>query len=178
MIIVIETPSWTCILYSQGDIAATTPVAEDSMLAFRPPRLKLILATFAWCLFAVLAGTLPVAAQSCTADVQCQDGGRSRVECFGNTLVVRRSICAGSCRDIEEMRQNCSGRCNVVTASCDAESSTGQPPLGGSGGSCAISCTCRRNVLVFYRPLPDIACARHVLRCERGCSCRPEPHCN
>lgn len=136
------------------------------------------------CLAGLAAGFLlaPSAhARSCTADVQCRDGGRSRVECVGNTLVVRRSVCSGTCRDIEEVRQDCGnpvtgGRCSVASGTCEGGTSGGSPPLGGDN-LCAISCTCRRNVLVFYRPRPDIACARNVLRCERGCSCRPEPHC-
>jgi hypothetical protein len=188
IIVVSESDKVPCFHHRRGNIAAKAGCRRSGRdrslreVCHGSVRLRLIIVMMG--LATLAAGSFlpsPVHAQRCTADVQCRDGGRSRVECVGNTLVIRRSICAGTCRDIEELRQNCGnpvsgGRCSIASGTCEGGSASGAPPLGGDN-LCALSCTCRRNVLVFYRPLPGIRCARHVMRCERGCSCRPQPHC-
>ena len=129
----------------------------------------------------------PAVAQSCTADIQCTNGGRPRAECIGDTLIVRRSVCAGQCRDIEERRQNCApvmvggrctsggferieGRCNSSSASCEQRANW-QP--------CYPSCSCRGNRLIVAtgQCSPAIGCHRSTVICKAGCTCDPTPRC-
>ena len=140
-------------------------------------------------LLLALASLVPVEtnAQSCTADVQCTNGGRPRAECIGDTLIVRRSVCSGQCRDIEERRQNCApvvvggrctsggferieGRCNSSSASCDQRANW-EP--------CLPSCSCRGKRLTVStgQCSPAIGCHRNTIVCKAGCTCDPTPRC-
>lgn len=147
----------------------------------RPLLVMCHLAPIIAALWIMLLGTLPAGAQSCSADVQCANGGRAEVTCSGNTVIVRRSVCAGTCRIIEERRQDCGnsvtgGRCNFMTGSCD-------PPSGEAARGripptlCASACSCREGTLRFTRRAADGTCEPVVRRCKNGCSCDPRPQC-
>lgn len=129
----------------------------------------------------------PAHAQTCTADIQCLNGGRPRAECIGDTLIVRRAICAGTCRDTEDRRQTCgsrgiggrcvghafetvTGRCNAALATCDTR--TERTP-------CFPSCSCRGRQLIVAsgQCSPATGCQRAVITCARGCTCDPTPRC-
>lgn len=143
-----------------------------------------------WTLLQALFVAVPdvhhAVAQSCTADVQCPNFGRSRAECIGDTLIVRRSVCSGSCREVEERRENCgggsAGRCvggayERITGRCN--SSLGICERRADRELCVPSCACRNNLLVVSTGAcsPAIGCHRSVKRCPGGCSCDPEPTC-
>lgn len=127
-------------------------------------------------------------AQSCSADVQCTNRGQPRTECIGDMLVVRRSVCAGICRDQDLRREVCNrvniggqcaggffetetGRCNIALGACERRAER-QP--------CLASCSCRNNVLIVSTGAcsPSIGCHRAVKRCRGGCACDPQPRCN
>jgi hypothetical protein len=130
---------------------------------------------------------LPVLAQTCTADVQCQSGFSGRGECLGDTLVVRRSVClGGACRSIEERRESCggtslrcagggvverrSGRCDGLQGRCERRTDR---------EICARSCTCVGNRLTVQTGecLAAIGCVRQSRICPGGCACAPVPEC-
>ena len=139
-------------------------------------------------LLAGFGAALPAAAQSCSADSQCPNSGRSIASCIGNTLVLRRSVCAGGCREIEERRQDCGSRtigtitcsgniavrneggCNAVSASCDQRMDR---------EVCVRTCSCRGNRLTYSSGTctSGAGCARATVQCKNGCSCDPEPNC-
>ena len=134
-------------------------------------------------LVAVLLPLVPrAAAQPCTADSQCRDYGQSRTYCSGNTLVTRRNMCVGSCRETEVSRRACPGPC--VADRCVGGSLGSQPPgppLGGSlvGGACGRICTCRGRQLTYGVGVARSAdqCRRRSVDCVYGCTCDPEPRC-
>lgn len=121
-------------------------------------------------------------AQRCSADSQCADFGRDRATCSGNTLVVKRSICSGTCRSVEVSRTPCPGPCSgdrciggpLLTPQVG-------PPLGGSlvGGACARVCSCRGKQLTYGVGVAHTAdqCRKRTVDCVYGCSCSPEPRC-
>lgn len=134
-----------------------------------------------WAIVLMLA--LPIAAaqaQSCTADIQCPDGGRSTTTCSGNAVVTQRSVCTGSCRKVEESRIPCSGQC--LAGRC-----VGQPAAAPVGPvlpqqpwpRCALACTCRNKILIISTGVwsPERGCDQIIRRCTRGCTCDPEPRC-
>ena len=137
----------------------------------------------AWALVLGLAMTPTTAvAQRCSADSQCIDSGRDRATCSGNSLVVKRSICSGTCRTVEVSRTPCPGPCSgdrciggpLLTPQAG-------PPLGGSlvGGACARVCTCRGKQLTYGVGVARSAdlCRRRTVDCVYGCTCQPEPRC-
>jgi hypothetical protein len=145
--------------------------------------------SLAWLLLALAAAwPLPGSAQTCSADVQCANGGRSFFYCIGETLVVKRSVCSGTCREIEERRQNCGSRMIGVTCEgnvavrtgggCNASLGVCAPPRGDRQ-PCAPSCVCRGNRLAVASGActPGVGCARTVQVCRNGCSCSPQPRC-
>lgn len=122
----------------------------------------------------------PALAQPCTADTQCRDGGRSMTYCSGNAVVTARSICAGSCRTVEESRVPCDGQC--LAGRC-----TGQPSRAPVDPvlpkrpwpRCAQTCSCKNKILIIGIGVwtPERGCDQIVRRCARGCTCEPEPRC-
>jgi hypothetical protein len=140
-------------------------------------------------LFVAPGFVLQAQAQSCSADSQCSNSGRSVASCVGNTLVVRRSLCAGSCQEVEERRQDCGSRitgsiscsgniairqeggCNVSSASCDNRTDR---------EVCVATCSCRGNRLTYSSGTctPGAGCARVTIQCKTACSCSPEPRCS
>ncbi|KAB2847380.1 MAG: hypothetical protein F9K44_13620 [Hyphomicrobiaceae bacterium] len=125
-------------------------------------------------------------AQSCTADSQCPNGGQSKAECIGDTLVVRRYICAGLCQERIELRQDCRGpligRCvghafERVTGRCNATLKTCEQRADRD--LCVKSCSCRNNRLYISTDTcsPVSGCNRTVMNCPKGCTCNPEPRC-
>ena len=129
----------------------------------------------------------PAAAQSCSADVNCQSGLLSNNTCVGDTLVVRRRLCVGGqCQETEQMRQSCglggAGSCsgNVYVRNagrCDALAGRCVQRL--EQDVCVKSCTSRGNVLTVSTGLcvPGLGCDGATLRCPGGCTCSPEPAC-
>jgi hypothetical protein len=133
-------------------------------------------------------GHASAVAQSCSADSQCPNSGRSIASCVGNTLIVRRSVCAGSCREVEERRQDCGSRglgtvtcsgnlavrseggCNATTASCDNRMDR---------ELCVPSCSCRGNRLIIATGscTAGVGCGRSITQCKNGCTCKPDPKC-
>ena len=133
--------------------------------------------------------TVGASAQTCSADSQCANGGRSTATCVGDTLVVRRSICAGRCQDVEERRQSCGSRilgtitcqgniairqeggCNAISMSCDSRTDR---------EVCVKTCSCRANRLIVStgQCSSGAGCNRAVIECKNGCSCSPEARCN
>ncbi len=137
-----------------------------------------------WLLVVLLGLFSPasVLAQSCTADSQCRDYGRTRTTCVGNTLVAKRSVCIGSCREVEEFRLPCPGPC--VGDRCiggPVGSQTAEPPLGGSviSPACAEICECRGKVLSYGvgRAAKARDCGSRTVNCKYGCSCDGRPRC-
>ncbi len=129
----------------------------------------------------VLAPDLALA-QSCSADSQCRDFGRDRSTCSGNTLVVKRSICSGTCRSVEVSRTPCPGPCSgdrcIGGPLLDPRAS---PPSSGGlvGGACTRVCTCRGKQLTYGVGVARTAdqCRRRTVDCVYGCTCQPEPRC-
>lgn len=119
----------------------------------------------------------PAAAQTCTADVQCPNGGLSRSHCAGNVLVTTRSICSGSCRDVEVSRIPCPGPCVGDRCIGGPLGSAREP--GRENDRCIPRCVCRNKVLTLRKPPADprAPCEREVIQCENGCSCYPEVKC-
>ena len=127
-------------------------------------------------------------AQRCSADTQCSNGGRSTFQCIGDTLIVRRSVCSGSCREIEERRQNCGPRV-IGTVTCQGNIATRteggcNPALGICDNRldrevCVPACSCRgkRLTVATGTCVAGAGCARSVVQCENGCTCSPEPRC-
>ncbi len=127
-------------------------------------------------------------AQRCSADSQCANGGRSSFQCIGDTLIVRRSICSGTCREIEERRQNCGPRV-IGTVTCQGNIATRteggcNPALGTCDNRtdrevCVPACSCRgkRLTVATGTCIAGAGCARSVVQCENGCTCSPEPRC-
>ena len=127
-------------------------------------------------MFVALAGTPAAVAQPCTADVQCRDGGLSRTYCAGNAVVTVRSVCAGSCRTIEERREVCAGGC--AGGICTAAPSPRVTP-GSELAGCVAACDCRERRLTVLtgRRTTDGGCERRTITCRRGCTCDPAPRC-
>jgi hypothetical protein len=135
----------------------------------------------------LLPSWVRVAAQTCTADEQCQRGQRVNAECVGDILVVKRPTClGGTCRDIEERRENCgaaeSSRCRggafeQTSRRCDA--SLGRCEQRIERDLCLASCDCRDNTLYMStgQCVSTLGCTRVTMKCEHGCSCEPEPKC-
>jgi hypothetical protein len=145
-------------------------------------------ALFAVVLVLLQSGHGPAAAQSCTADSQCQTGGLgANATCVGDTLVVRRSACiGGQCRTMEERRENCrSGERQRCIADMFERTTSRCDPLAGrcvtrtDRLSCAKSCHCKDGTLTIStgQCLPNLGCNRVTLRCDLGCACAPEPRC-
>ena len=132
-------------------------------------------------LVGLLTGTPPLHAQSCTADVQCRDGGRSRTYCAGNALVTTRSVCTGSCRMVEESRRPCAGTC----AGDRCIDTTGRDRFEGHGETpspwprCNAGCRCANKILIVTtgRWSQANGCEQLVRRCARGCTCEDAPRC-
>lgn len=118
-----------------------------------------------------------VHAQSCTADFQCPNGGLSRSYCAGNVLVTTRSVCAGTCRTVEESRIPCPGPCAGDRCIGGPLGSAREP--GRENDRCVPRCVCRNKVLTLRKPPADprAPCERTVIQCENGCSCYPEVKC-
>jgi hypothetical protein len=140
---------------------------------------------FVFCALLASGGAL---AQTCSSDGQCPNGGRSSATCVGDTLVVKRSICAGSCRDVEERRESCGSR---VIGSVTCQGNTAVKTEGGCNALamrcdnrldrevCISTCACVKNRLVYSSGIctPGSGCGRVVLQCKGGCTCKPEPTC-
>jgi hypothetical protein len=106
----------------------------------------------------------------------------------GDTLVVKRSVCAGTCREIEERRQNCGSR-TIGSVTCQGNvanrggggcnSSLGTCENRNEREVCVPSCACRGKRLVVSTGMciPGAGCGRTVQLCTNGCSCTPEPRC-
>ncbi len=131
--------------------------------------------------FAGLSVT-PASAQTCTSDTQCRDYGQTRGYCSGNTLVIRRSQCIGSCREVEVSRQVCPGPC--VGDRCVGGPLVREPgsvPYGGGlvGPVCAQICTCKGKKLTYGvgHAKTTEQCSRRNVDCVYGCTCDPEPRC-
>jgi hypothetical protein len=128
------------------------------------------------------------AAQSCSADSQCYNGGRSTFQCVGDTLIVKRSICAGTCREVEERRQDCGPR-TIGGVECSGNiairSGGGCNPSFGTCDSrterevCVPACSCRgkRLTVATGTCVTGSGCARTTVQCQNGCTCSPEPRC-
>jgi len=137
---------------------------------------------------ALCLGPTAASAQRCSADSQCPNGGRSTFQCIGDTLIVRRSVCSGSCREIEERRQNCGPRV-IGTVTCQGNIATRteggcNPALGTCDNRldrevCVPACSCRgkRLTVATGTCVTGAGCARSVVQCENGCTCSPEPRC-
>ena len=130
----------------------------------------------------------PAAAQTCAADSQCANNGRSVASCVGDTLIIKRSICSGGCSDVEERRHDCGSRisgtitcsgtiairseggCNATLASCNNRTDR---------EVCVPTCSCRGNRLTVATGTctPGAGCARVTMQCKTGCTCQPEPRC-
>jgi hypothetical protein len=135
---------------------------------------------------ALLAG--PAQAQTCSADVQCANGGRSMAYCSGDTLIVKRSQCNGTCQEREERRETCAPRV-LGAVSCAGNIAT--RTTGGCDSSaqrcntrqdrevCVKSCACvgKRLIVSTGQCLTGAGCARSVVQCKNGCTCGPEPQC-
>jgi hypothetical protein len=126
-------------------------------------------------------------AQECTADEQCRKGQGPAAECVGDLLVVKRSVClGGTCREIEERRENCGAaegsrcrggafeqtarRCDAVLGRCEQRTER---------EVCLASCECRENTVYMStgQCSPALGCTRVTMKCEHGCTCSPEPKC-
>jgi hypothetical protein len=137
---------------------------------------------------ALCLGPSAASAQSCSADSQCPNAGRSTFQCIGDTLIVRRSVCSGTCREIEERRQNCGPRV-IGTVTCSGNIATRteggcNPSLGTCDNRldrevCVPACSCRgkRLTVATGTCVAGAGCARSVVQCENGCTCSPEPRC-
>jgi hypothetical protein len=135
----------------------------------------------------LLASVDRVAAQACTSDEQCQQAQRPAAECVGDILVFKRYVClGGTCRDIEERRENCgaaeSSRCRGAafehtSRRCDAV--LGRCEQRIERELCLESCDCRDNTLYMSsgQCSPTLGCTRVSMKCEHGCTCSPEPKC-
>jgi hypothetical protein len=129
-----------------------------------------------------------VQAQACTSDEQCQQGQRPAAECVGDILVFKRRVClGGACREIEDRRENCgtaeasrcrgaafeqtANRCDAVLGRCEQRIER---------EVCLPSCDCRDNTLYVStgQCVSTLGCTRVSMKCERGCTCEPEPKCN
>lgn len=139
-------------------------------------------------LIAVIHWPVIAAAQTCSSDGQCPNGGRSVATCQGDTLIVRRSICASSCREVEERRETCGSR---VLGTVTCAGNTAIRTEGGCNASaarcdnrtdrevCVSTCSCQNNRLIYASGIctPGAGCGRVVLQCKGGCTCKPEPTC-
>ncbi|MFV0298182.1 MAG: hypothetical protein ACK5JT_18920 [Hyphomicrobiaceae bacterium] len=130
----------------------------------------------------LLAATTSAHARRCSADTECYDYGRAQSICNGNTLVIKKAICAGSCRVVEVSRMPCPGPC--VGGRCvggPTRSGPLPPPLGGGRpvGVCARLCKCDGKRLTYGLGFADREkdCRRRHVDCVYGCSCDPEPRC-
>jgi hypothetical protein len=135
----------------------------------------------------LVAPRVRVEAQTCTTDEQCQRDQRLNAECVGDILVVKRRTClGGSCREIEERRENCgaaeSSRCRSgafeqTSRRCDA--SLGRCEQRTERDLCLASCDCRDNTLYVStgQCVSTLGCTRVTMKCEHGCACEPEPKC-
>lgn len=139
-------------------------------------------------LLALLLGAIggPVLAQTCTADVQCPNAGQPMATCIGDTLVVKRSMCSGTCREVEVRRQRCQtesrGQClgnSFVLTVRRCNASLGICEQRQERDLCLPSCSCRgkRLVVATGRCFEAIGCGRSVVHCKHGCTCKPEPRC-
>ena len=140
-------------------------------------------------LVSLCLGSTAASAQSCSADSQCPNAGRSTFQCIGDTLIVRRSIYSGTCREIEERRQNCGPRV-IGTVTCHGDNIAIRteggcnPALGTCDNRvdrevCVPACSCRgkRLTVATGTCIAGAGCARSVMQCENGCTCSPEPRC-
>lgn len=127
-----------------------------------------------------VVAVFPARAQSCTADVQCRDGGRSMTYCSGNAVVTARSVCAGSCRTVEESRIPCDGQCMAGRCSGQPAKAPVEPVLPKQPWPrCAQTCSCKNKILIIGIGVwsPERGCDQIVRRCARGCTCEPEARC-
>jgi len=127
---------------------------------------------------ALTAGAL--AAQTCTADSQCPNGGVRETICVGNAVVTVRSVCIGTCRTIEERREPCAGQC--LAARCIGAPIRPEPtpaPRERPQPRCAPRCTCANGILIIVTGAwsEQGGCEERILRCVRGCQCDPTPRC-
>ena len=138
---------------------------------------------------AATASATPVSAQNCVSDSQCGAGSSSANTCLGDTLVMRRRSCQGGrCVEQDAGRTSCGpgSRCDALAGRCVSSGIAPTPgrgatiPGGGIRSSgCIPSCTCRGNTLVIGTGTlgPGGRCFQSVQRCQKGCSCEPEPRC-
>jgi hypothetical protein len=152
------------------------------------PRATHLLSVALLLLAALCLWPAPAAAQRCSADVQCANGGRSTFQCAGDTLIVKRSVCSGTCREIEERRQDCGSRV-TGTATCSGNVAVRtdggcNAALGTCGTRverdvCAPACSCRGTRLAVStgQCTEGAGCVRSIVQCPKGCTCSPQPGC-
>jgi hypothetical protein len=141
---------------------------------------------FAFGLLFILA--TPVFAQLCTSDLQCPGSGRSTASCSGDTLIIKRSLCVGSCQERVERSEACAPRAaQAITCSgtiavrteggCDASLQRCSPRLDRD--VCVKSCACVGKKLLVSTGtcVSGVGCARSVVQCQSGCTCSGEPRC-
>jgi hypothetical protein len=130
----------------------------------------------------------PAHAQLCTSDLQCPGSGRSTATCHGDTLIIRRSLCVGSCQERVERSETCASRATqAVSCSGNIAVRTG----GGCDASlqrcstrmdrdvCVKSCACvgKKLIVSTGQCVSGVGCARSVMQCNSGCTCSGEPRC-
>jgi hypothetical protein len=152
---------------------------------------RFLMALTASCLLAGLFGALltaPAHAQLCTSDLQCPGSGRGIATCNGDTLVIKRSLCVGSCQERVERSETCAPRAaQAISCSGNIAVRTG----GGCDASlqrcstrmdrdvCVKSCACVGKKLIVSTGMcvSGVGCARSVVQCNSGCTCSGEPRC-
>jgi hypothetical protein len=157
----------------------STPMCHRELLRFMAAILVLVVS--------LLLPGVPVEAQPCTADEQCRSGLDPNAQCIGDTLVVKRNVClGGTCREIEERREDCraqeASRCRgaafeQTSSRCDALQARCVQIVERE--VCMKSCDCRDKTLSVSagQCLANLGCNRLSMQCEHGCTCTPEPKC-